>query len=132
MKPIAIIAAVLAAAIVGGAWWMSRSDVDVVRPTVKMPTLSPTAKEGRARFVKKCSSCHGGDAGGTDQGPPLIHKIYEPGHHSDYAFVAAVRNGTRGHHWRFGDMPPIEGVSDREIELIIHFVRMVQRANGIR
>lgn len=47
------------------------------------------------------------------------------------AFVRAAREGVRAHHWRFGDMPPVEGVSDADLAGIIAFVREVQRANGI-
>lgn len=46
--------------------------------------------------------------------------------------MRAVRQGVRGHHWRFGDVPPVEGVSDEELAQIVAYVRTVQRANGIR
>ena len=82
-------------------------------------------------FRENCATCHGTNADGTDQGPPLIHKTYEPSHHGDYSFVLAVQNGVRAHHWRFGDMSPVEGVSERQVAQIIAFVREVQRANGI-
>lgn len=93
--------------------------------------LSPTAEAGRVAFADNCASCHGTNGAGTDQGPPLIHIIYEPSHHGDAAFVLAARNGSRAHHWRFGDMPPQPQVSEDAIETIIQFVREVQRANGI-
>jgi mono/diheme cytochrome c family protein len=93
--------------------------------------LSPTAETGRVAFADNCAGCHGSNGVGTDQGPPLIHIIYEPSHHSDTAFVLAARNGSRAHHWRFGDMPPQPQVSEEEIQTIIQFVREVQRANGI-
>ena len=93
--------------------------------------LSPTAQLGRTAFTANCAGCHGTNGSGTDQGPPLIHIIYEPSHHSDTAFILAARNGSRAHHWRFGDMPPQPQVSEEEIETIIQFVREVQRANGI-
>lgn len=68
---------------------------------------------------------------GTEQGPPLVHRIYEPGHHADAAFHMAVRAGVRQHHWRFGNMPPQPQVSEAELRTIIRYVREVQRANGI-
>ncbi len=70
-------------------------------------------------------------AAGSDKGPPLIHVIYEPSHHADMAFVMAMRNGVRAHHWPFGDMAPVEGLSLADMEAIIAFVREVQVANGI-
>lgn len=93
--------------------------------------LSPSAEVGRIAFADHCAGCHGTNGSGTEQGPPLIHIIYEPNHHGDAAFVLAARNGSRSHHWRFGDMPPQPQVSEEEIETIIQFVREVQRANGI-
>jgi len=98
---------------------------------VRIPDLGEAAARGQASFAAHCASCHGADAGGTGTGPPLIHRIYEPGHHADMAFVLATRRGSRAHHWRFGDMPPVAGVTDAEIADIIAFIREVQRANGI-
>ena len=46
-------------------------------------------------------------------------------------FANAVRNGVVAHHWQFGDMPPVPGVSDADIEAIICYVRELQRAAGI-
>ena len=75
--------------------------------------------------------CHGENATGTEQGPPLVHKIYEPGHHADASFYRAVERGVRSHHWPFGNMPPIPGVSRKDVTRILAFVRELQRANGI-
>lgn len=99
--------------------------------SVNLPELSPEAQVGGQAFVKNCSQCHGMIAGGTDNGPPLIHRIYEPNHHGDFAFLRAVRQGVRAHHFRFGDMPPQPQVTDAEVSAIVKFVREVQRANGI-
>jgi len=98
---------------------------------VTIPDLSEAATRGQAAFDTYCATCHGTDAGGTNSGPPLIHKIYHPGHHADMAFYLAARQGSRAHHWSFGDMPPVQGVSDADLVDIITFVREVQRANGI-
>jgi hypothetical protein len=65
-------------------------------------------------------------------GPPLVHKIYEPSHHADFAFQKAVQSGVRSHHWGFGNMPPVEGITAAEIAMIITYVRTLQVANGIR
>ena len=99
--------------------------------SVTLPELSPEAQAGGQSFVENCAKCHGMIGGGTDSGPPLIHKIYEPNHHGDFAFLRAVRQGTRSHHWRFGDMPPQPQVTDEQISAIVKFIREVQRANGI-
>lgn len=99
---------------------------------VDIPELSATARSGEAVFNANCAECHGTNAAGTDRGPPLIHKIYEPSHHGDAAFLLAARQGVRAHHWSFGDMPAIPAVSDTEIAAIIAYVRELQRYNGIR
>ena len=98
---------------------------------VKLPVLSTTAASGQAIFKINCSQCHGPSAGGTTQGPPLIHKYYEPNHHADGAFYRAATNGVRAHHWRFGNMPPIRTVTTQDVSKIIVFIRDVQKANGI-
>lgn len=99
---------------------------------VEPDTLSARGAYGRILFSNVCASCHGSKgAGGTGKAPPLIHPIYEPGHHPDEAFQRAASQGVRSHHWNFGDMPPIEGVSEGEVALIATYIREVQRANGI-
>lgn len=103
-----------------------------LRVAVDVPSLSPAAKEGARLFSANCASCHGENAGGSSQGPPLVHKIYEPSHHGDAAFVMAVTRGVRPHHWGFGPMPPVPGLGEREVARIVAYVRELQRANGIR
>lgn len=98
---------------------------------VKLPALSEASVKGQAVFRDNCSQCHGGKAQGTQQGPPLIHKYYEPNHHADGAFYRAATHGVISHHWRFGNMPPIRTVTTEDMSKIISFVREVQKANGI-
>lgn len=98
---------------------------------VKSAQLSGQALEGEALFAANCQKCHGENGAGTDKGPPLVHRIYHPGHHADQSFVMAARYGVRSHHWPFGDMPPQPQVSETDITKIIAFVRAVQRANGV-
>lgn len=62
--------------------------------------------DGARLFAENCARCHGDAAGGTDLGPPLVHRLYEPGHHPDFSFQNAIKNGVISHHWGFGDMPP--------------------------
>lgn len=102
--------------------------VDVTLPE----SLTAEAKNGKASFEANCAICHGENASGVDgSGPPLVHKIYEPSHHGDESFQRAVVLGVRSHHWRFGDMPPVEGIDRKDVEQIISYVRALQRANGV-
>jgi len=94
-------------------------------------TYSALARDGKTLFDRSCAACHGANASGTDTGPPLVHDIYNPGHHSDDAFVLAARNGTRAHHWPYGDMPPVDGVNEAQARAIATYVRELQATNGI-
>jgi len=96
-----------------------------------VPRLTAPAALGQEFFTARCAACHGANAAGSENGPPLIHPIYEPSHHGDFAFVSAARNGVRAHHWRFGDMKPVANVTDAQLGWIIAYVREVQRANGV-
>ena len=141
----AVLAVVVAAFIVVG-FWSSGGDesggssetgepqpsgaamVQVIVPD----TFSDNARIGQVAFEAKCAVCHGANAAGQDGvAPPLVHKIYEPSHHGDAAFLLAAKNGVRAHHWRFGNMPPVEGVTDGDVKMIVAYVRELQRANGI-
>ena len=86
---------------------------------------------GAQLFAENCARCHGDTADGTQIGPPLVHKIYEPGHHADFSFYRAVSNGVVSHHWDFGDMPPVAGLSEDEVSQIVAHVRHLQREAGI-
>ena len=99
--------------------------------SVTVPDLSDVAGQGAELFAANCSECHGATAGGTSQGPPLVDKIYEPGHHADFSFVRAVDLGSPQHHWSFGDMEPVPGLSPEDVNKIICYVRELQYANGI-
>jgi mono/diheme cytochrome c family protein len=87
--------------------------------------------KGEALFNADCAACHGQDAMGTDHGPPLVHPIYQPDHHSDASFRLAIRNGARSHHWMFGNMPPVQGVNDDDATRIVAYVRWLQHTAGI-
>ncbi len=100
-------------------------------PAAGVPLSSTAGMPGEAIFNQKCAVCHGVQAAGSPQGPPLVHRYYEPGHHSDMAFLLAVRRGVRAHHWRFGNMPPVPGLSDADVRAVIDYIRALQRANGI-
>lgn len=96
-----------------------------------IPDLTHKQETGRTVFDANCAVCHGPNASGSDQGPPLVHRIYEPSHHGDMAFLLAARQGVRAHHWRFGNMPAIDSVSEDEVVLVTAYIRALQRANGI-
>ncbi len=99
---------------------------------VNMPVIEGNAAIGQSIFEESCASCHGPDGGGVEgAGPPLVHVIYEPSHHSDESFQRAVSMGVRSHHWRFGDMPSVQGLTRGDVAMIIAYIRDVQRANGI-
>jgi mono/diheme cytochrome c family protein len=86
---------------------------------------------GERLFENNCVVCHGPQGTGTVNGPPLVHEIYEPGHHSDEAFRRAIAQGSPQHHWDYGDMPAVPGLNDDEVEDIIGYVRELQREAGI-
>ena len=143
MRSIIAVAALLVAGGVGYALWPNASQTPQLDPVssleggaladVLMPeTLSQNAQIGQLGYEAKCAACHGANAAGQDGvAPPLVHIIYEPSHHGDEAFQRAVELGVRGHHWPFGDMPPIEGVTRGDVTMIIAYIRELQRANGI-
>jgi hypothetical protein len=60
-----------------------------------------------------------------------VNRVYAPNHHADFAFLLAVEQGVRAHHWGFGDMPPVPGVSREEAMEITAYVRWLQREVGI-
>ena len=111
---------------------LSGDDSGGVTVEVIVPAeLSAEARQGAALFQANCQACHGPNASGTKLGPPLIHDIYNPGHHSDDAFYLAAATGVRQHHWQYGDMPAQPQVTRADVGLIIRFVRELQEANGI-
>lgn len=146
-----LILAVLAIVVAGGAYVATRPDASnpgnpggataqSTEPAegepivqVSLPeTLSSQARIGERGFNAVCADCHGVNAGGKmGFGPPLVHKIYEPSHHANMSFQLAVQNGVAAHHWKFGNMPPQEGLTPADVKAITTFVRELQRANGI-
>lgn len=95
------------------------------------PAATPTSDlDGAGLYAANCASCHGADLQGTSQGPSHLSIVYEPNHHGDGAFRAAIRNGAPQHHWDFGDMPPVEGLTDDEVGAIISFIRAEQEERG--
>ncbi len=125
----------MAVAIVAALGWIvftsGERKAQTANAGITLPELNATAAEGAALFARFCAECHGDKAGGSDKGPPLVHNYYRPDHHPDQAFLVATLYGARQHHWQFGNMQPVEGISEDQVVSIIAFVRAVQRANGI-
>ena len=96
------------------------------------PVATAAAGPGAELFASKCAGCHGADAKGSGKGPPLVHWTYKPGYHADEDFYDAVKLGVVAHHWPYGDMPPIPGLSDDEIAEVVAYVRAAQAASGIK
>jgi mono/diheme cytochrome c family protein len=119
-----IMVGVLGLVMPSGQWSLSQGK----EPLVQLPV---ELKQGQGKFAAHCARCHGEGGVGTKQGPPLVHKIYEPNHHGDAAFQRAASSGVRAHHWNFGDMPKVEGVTAEDVTEIIRYVRWLQRQAGI-
>lgn len=130
LPKLAVLAVMIGGAVVLGTKFFGTNDAAVGAQPV-IPEYSDLAKRGEALFQANCAQCHGVNTVGTDQGPPFLHPFYNPGHHGDRAFLAAVRNGVRAHHWNFGDMPPQPQVSSAQLRAIVAYVREIQVANGI-
>ena len=143
MKPTITIFAGVVAAILGYSMWpveQKTSVIDHVKSAEGAPlaivilpkNLSPNAQIGKIGFEAKCAACHGENAVGKDGiAPPLVHKVYEPSHHGDESFQRAVALGVQAHHWRFGNMPAIEGLTRGDVTMIVSYIRELQRTNGI-
>ena len=95
-----------------------------------LPNDVATLEVGADLYEANCAECHGSDLRGTDRGPSHLSEVYVPSHHGDAAFSLAVLRGVRQHHWRFGDMPPVEGLDEAEITAIVAHVRSVQEREG--
>ncbi len=87
--------------------------------------------KGERLYNTACAACHGIGARGTTKGPPFLDKVYEPNHHADIAFYRAPEMGVRAHHWKFGDMPKIPGVTKDDLTQIIPYIRWLQKQAGI-
>jgi len=109
---------------------MAGLDADHAEQLLALP-VPAEFQHGEMLFERHCASCHGEKALGTEVGPPLVHIIYEPSHHADFAFYLAVTQGVRAHHWRFGDMPPVAGLEQEEISRITAYIRWLQQQVGI-
>ncbi len=126
-----LVLTLLAAGVASVAWRFIAPSGDGQLVSVTVPTLTETGRTGETVFNANCAACHGENASGSDKGPPLVHDIYNPGHHGDRSFFAAATRGVRRHHWNFGDMEPQPQVTRKDMAAIIAYVRELQVANGI-
>ena len=131
-------------AALGAAYWAFPADPPVAQTiadaashgplvAVSLPDpMSENAQIGKIAFDANCAGCHGANAAGQDGvAPPLVHVIYEPNHHGDESFQRAAAAGVQSHHWRFGNMPPVDGITRADVAMIVAYIRELQRANGI-
>ncbi|MBT6327821.1 MAG: cytochrome c [Candidatus Thioglobus sp.] len=94
-----------------------------------LPDLNykPDISQGKSKYQSTCMKCHGKSLLGTETGPSLLDNTYKPSHHADLSFYYAVKSGVRQHHWKFGDMPMITGLSPERVSDIIAYVRQQQK-----
>ena len=95
-----------------------------------VPDMTASLQQGAQLFTKYCSACHGAVGDGSDNGPPLVHKIYEPGHPPDEAIHSCADVRVLADRWRLGEMLPWVATTSPVIELIVPFLRAMQKANG--
>lgn len=100
-------------------------------PRVEEPRVPFQFAYGKKKYQDMCSRCHGDWGEGSGQGPPLMHRFYKPSRSNDNAFYRAAIYGVRGHHWNFGDMPPVPGITKPDLDVIVPFLRWLQKENGI-
>ena len=139
MKSVTAFSALAVAFGLAFALWLSVNNsaddiiIETVSTNVLLPdTLSENAQIGKLAFEAKCTSCHGTNAAGRDGvAPPLVHIIYESNHHGDESVQRAVAMGVQAHHWSFGNMPAVEGLTRGDVKMIIKYIRELQRENGI-
>ncbi|TDQ64437.1 cytochrome c553 [Maritalea mobilis] len=132
-KNVLIISALAFVALMAFIFVQSNTPAPTRAPMVSVTPIEVNGQTalGKAKFDDNCASCHGENATGLEGlGPPLVHKIYEPSHHADIAFMLAARNGVRAHHWPFGNMPAVD-IEESDMQAIIAYIRKLQVANGI-
>jgi len=93
MRKTIIVAVCAVAAIGAGAVWLMGGSASPEASTITLPRLTTAQAAGKTLFDANCAACHGRNATGTEQGPPLVHIIYEPNHHGDASFYRALPLG---------------------------------------
>lgn len=129
-----IVIATLGLAVAGALWALTPREGTTRKPIVTGVAALPAGQHasGRQLFADNCAVCHGALADGEDgAGPPLMHPIYRPDHHSDLSFYRAAERGVRAHHWPFGDMPPQPQLQRQQVAQIIDYLRALQQHNKL-
>jgi len=111
---------------------LSSCDRDASMPRIPGPDFKADILVGKDLFSVNCALCHGVSLTGTDNGPSLLNQVYRPNRHGDLAFYMAVSSGVKKHHWSFGDMPPVPGLTGEDVANIIAYVRQEQLKSGIK
>lgn len=114
----------------GGKWLESKKAMG--KNLFPDASYKPSISQGKTSYQSSCIGCHGASLLGTKQGPPLLDVTYKPSHHADLAFYYAIRSGVKQHHWHFGDMPIITGLSAEKVSDIIAYVRQQQKISNIK
>jgi len=64
---------------------------------VTLPNLAAQAIQKRWASITYCATCHGDNAAGRDGiGPPLVHLLYQSGHHGGAALLLSARGAELG------------------------------------
>lgn len=85
---------------------------------------------GAQVYATSCALCHGANLRGTERGPSQLSEVYRPGHHPDASYRSAIERGAVAHHWDFGDMPPVPGLSPADVDAVIAYIRAEQVRQG--
>lgn len=126
-----LVAVVMLGSAVGCGQPTDNNAASTAEPTGIAAAVPPELQRGAELFDSNCAICHGVGAKGTDKGPTFLDPTYRPGHHPDQAFHLAATAGVRAHHWQFGNMPPVQGVTQEQVAEITAYIRWLQRQNGI-
>jgi len=110
--------------------FLASSHVYAAQPDDSVKTPFQLSR-GKFLFEKNCSSCHGKDLKGSEQGPPFLHGFYKPSHHGDGSFYRAALKGVTAHHWNFGNMPPVKGITESKVKSIIAYIRFYQKQKNL-
>jgi mono/diheme cytochrome c family protein len=86
--------------------------------------------QGEMIFNTYCMSCHGLYGRGEGLGPALLDTLYRPDRLTDDAVLAAVERGVSQHNFHFGAMPPVKRITPAEAQLVLGYVRWLQRGFG--
>ncbi len=111
---------------------LSSCDREESWPRIPGPEFKADVFVGEDLFAANCARCHGAALTGTGNAPSLLDKVYRPDHHGDLAFYLAVSKGVKQHHWNFGDMPPVAGLTGEDVANIVAFVRLEQQKTGFK